>query len=409
MIELKAYQKEAISELRTGSILVGGVGTGKSLTSLAYFFTKVCDGVYDENYIPPKKTKDLYIITTAQKRDKHEWEADANHLLLSTDPEISVSGIKMVIDSWNNIKKYQDVEDAFFIFDEQRLVGYGAWVKAFFKIAKKNDWILLSATPGDQWTDYIPVFIANGFYKNKSEFIAKHVVYKPFTNYPIIQRYLYVGELVKLREKITVYMQGDKATVRGYTSVECFFDKELYSKTIKNMYDYVNDEMIESEPQLRIVLRKIVNTDESRIRKLDGLIRDRNKVIIFYNYNYELDLLKTHFDEIGRTYAEWNGHVHEYIPKTDSWIYLVQYAAGSEGWKCIETDTIIFYSLNYSYRMMEQAAGRIDRMNTPFKHLNYYCMVAKGSIDEAVLSCIKRKENFNEVEYYNFKDLARKY
>ena len=379
-MRLKPYQEKAVSELRTGSILVGGVGTGKTITSLAYYLKKHKD-------IP------LYVITTAQKRDKHEWEMDAAYFCLEI-------GDRFHIDSWNNIKKYEDVKDAFFIFDEQRLVGYGAWVKAFLKIAKKNDWILLSATPGDQWTDYIPVFVANGFYKNKTEFSTRHIVYKPFTSYPIIQRYLEEGLLLKLKSQITVEMRVDRKTIRHVKDIFCEYDKSLYEKTAKDMYNYIDDKMIESEPDFRIQLRRIVNGDKSRVERVIDILKEHKSAIIFYNYNYELDILRSMCIKLRIEYSEWNGHKHEKIPIGEKWVYLVQYTAGSEGWNCISTDTIIFYSLNYSYRTMEQACGRIDRMNTPYIDLYYYYLITPKTIDDAVLRCIKRKKTFNEKRYF---------
>ena len=394
MIDLLPHQKKAVSQLRTGSILVGGVGTGKTLTSLAYYFTKVCNGVYGDIFKQPTKRVPLYVITTAQKRDKHEWELDAAHFLLEPNDIF-------VIDSWNNIKKYEEVSNAFFIFDEQRLVGYGAWVKAFLKIAKHNDWILLSATPGDQWTDYIPVFVANGFYKNKTEFTRRHIVYKPFTNYPCIQRYLDEGRLLELKRRITVDMNVDRSTVRHIEKVECKFDKDLYKRTADNMYNYLDDCMIESDSDYRLQLRRIINSDKSRIKAVNDIFIEHNKVIIFYNYNYELDILVDWCRKLDIPYSQWNGHKHEPICiGAPNWVYLVQYTAGAEGWNCIFTDTMIFYSLNYSYRMMEQASGRIDRMNTPYKDLYYYQLVTPNTIDDAVLRCIKKKKVFNEKKYF---------
>ena len=97
--------------------------------------------------------------------------------------------------------------------------------------------------------------------------------------------------------------------------------------------------------------------------------------------------------------AEWNGHNHEDIPKTSTWVYIVQYTAGAEGWNCIETDTIIFYSQNYSYKVITQSAGRIDRLNTPFTDLNYYHLYSMSPIDLAIKKAFDCKKDFNEKRF----------
>ena len=177
-INLYPHQQDALSRMKNGCILNGGVGSGKSITGLAYYFTQ--EGGSIEPYSPMSNPKDLYIITTAQKRNTMEWEKELSHFLLTTNPEVAYYKNKVIVDSWNNIGKYSNVTDGWFVFDEQRVCGYGAWTKSFLKIAKSNRWILLSATPGDCWLDYVPVFIANGFYKNKTEFTRE--VLPPFFN-----------------------------------------------------------------------------------------------------------------------------------------------------------------------------------------------------------------------------------
>ena len=206
-----SHQVEAVKKMKNGCILWGDVGTGKSRTALLYFYTKVCGGNVDINgsgsWGAPLAPRDLFIITTAKKRDSREWERECVSFSLSDDPEASVGHIKVTVDSWNNIKKYVNVYGAFFIFDENRIVGSGAWVKAFLKIAKKNQWILLTATPGDSWIEYYPIFVANGFFKDKNDFREKHVEMNPFTRYPSIKRYHNVGKLIKYRNMITVSMK----------------------------------------------------------------------------------------------------------------------------------------------------------------------------------------------------------
>lgn len=400
--KLRDYQLDAIDKMKTGCILNGGVGSGKSLTSLSYYYLKQGGSrefLKGGRYSKMKSPKDLYIITTARKRDTMEWEGELAPFLMSTNQEVSEYNNKIIVDSWNNIQKHKDVKDAFFIFDEQRVVGSGAWVKAFLKIAKTNDWILLSATPGDTWSDYIPVFLANGFYKNKTEFLREHAVYSRFTKYPKIEKYINTGKLIRLRRSILIDMTFKRTTTPHHEDIYVKYDLDLYKQITKNRWDIWKEEPIQNAGGLCYALRKVVNTDESRCVKLLEIFEDHPKMIVFYNFDYELDILKNLGYGPNVTVAEWNGHKHEPTPNSDSWVYLVQYTAGAEGWNCITTDTIIFYSQNYSYKIMHQSAGRIDRLNTPFKDLYYYHLKSRSGIDLAIAKALKYKKNFNESSF----------
>lgn len=398
-ISLYDYQIDAVNRMKNGCILCGGVGSGKSRTSLAYYYKEQGGKLGTKSYVDMKNPRDLYIITTARKRDTKEWEGELVPFLLTTNPEVAYYKNKVVIDSWNNIGKYKDVHSAFFIFDEQRVVGSGAWVKAFLNIARKNNWILLSATPGDTWSDYIPVFVANGFYKNKTEFIREHVIYSRFTKYPKIDRFINTGRLIRLRNDILVTMDFKRQTVAHHEDVYCRYDIAKYKDVSKLRWDPYKNEPIINAAGLCYVWRKIVNTDDSRQVALLELFEKHPKMIIFYNFNYELDILKEVFGNVACEVAEWNGHLHQPIPNGKSWVYLVQYTAGAEGWNCITTDTIVFFSQNYSYKVMQQAAGRIDRLNTRFIDLYYYHLKSRSGIDLAISRALSQKRNFNEGKY----------
>ena len=397
-VRLDKHQLIALNELASGKILAGGVGVGKSRTALAWAFIKEMKGSAKINgrgeWKAPEEPRDIYVITTAKKRDELDWQGEAAIFGISTNHEDSIGGIKLTVDSWNNIKKYKGIYGAIFLFDEQRLVGSGQWVKAFLDIARKNRWILLSATPGDTWLDYIPVFIANGFYKNRTEFKQKHVVYENYSKFPKVKQYLGERRLERLRDSILVEMPLDRATTRHelYKIVE--YDRELFRTVLRDRWNPYTQEPIRDVSELYRLMRRVVNEDESRIWEIERLFQKHKRLIIFYNFNYELDILRN----LGTLcpIAEWNGHKHQSIPDTDTWIYLVQYTAGAEGWNCITTDAMVFYSLPYSYKLMEQAKGRIDRLNTPYFDLYYYIFRSAAPIDMAILRTLKRKKNFNE-------------
>lgn len=393
-ISLYKHQEEALKKMKNGCILCGGVGSGKSRTALAYYFTLY--GGQLRPYKQMKKPADLYIITTARKRDQFEWDGDMIPFLMSTNPECNKGSQKVVVDSWNNIKKYQKVYGAFFIFDEQRVVGSGAWVKAFLDITRKNKWILLSATPGDKWEDYIPVFVANGFYKNKSEFVRDHIIYSRFSKFPKVDRYLGTGKLLRLRNELLVDMDFERDTVQHHEDVYVSYDISAYKDLFRNRWNIWKDEPIKNAGELCYCLRKVVNQDTSRQIALLEIFEKHPRLIIFYNFDYELEIITNLYFGEDVEIAQWNGHAHHPVPECKKWVYLVQYTAGAEGWNCIKTDTIVFYSQNYSYKVMIQASGRIDRLNTLYKDLYYYHLKSRSGIDLAISKALKSKKKFNE-------------
>lgn len=405
-MKLYPCQLEAINKMHNGCILCGEVGSGKSLTALGFYYllqqgsmNYLIGGDYHPMVDPPQK---LYIITTARKRDTLEWEGELINFYYSG--EVNSGGNMyaeaVTIDSWNNIGKYADVKNAFFIFDEQRVVGSGAWVKSFLKICKSNEWILLSATPGDTWSDYIPVFIANGFYKNKTEFNREHVIFNRFAKFPMVDRYINTGRLQRLRNGILVNIDMERNTEEHHLYIKCQHSMPDYKQILKDRWNPWNNEPIENASELCYCLRKVLNSDGSRIAQVKDIVKRHKKVIVFYNFDYELEILKEADYGKGVKIAEWNGHKHQDIPvKADSWVYLVQYNAGAEGWNCTLTDTMVFYSQTYSYKQLHQACGRINRMNTPFHDLYYYHLVSTGNIDLAIKSALRNKKKFNEGKY----------
>lgn len=378
-LKLAEHQREALKKLQNGKVLWAGVGAGKSRVAVAY-------------YLKQEQPADIYVITTAKKRDSLDWEKEFARAAIGKESDATVAGV-LHVDSWNNLHKYVGIENAFFIFDEQRLVGAGKWVKSFLKIAKNNEWIVLTATPGDTWLDYIPLFVANGFYKNRTEFKREHVVYNTYTKFPKVDRYVGVGKLVRHRNEILVHMPYARQATRETVVVWVDHDAEALAQVIKKRWNYFEDRPIRDIAELFFVMRRVVNGDPSRLAAIRELLKKHDKLIVFYNYNYELDMLRSLIGEV--PFAEWNGHRHQEIPKTDKWVYAVQYVAGSEGWNCIETDATAFWSLTYSYKNWEQAHGRIDRMNTKFAKLFYYVLRSKSLPDNLVWRALKSKMNFN--------------
>lgn len=371
MLMLYPHQAQAIPQMHDGCILVAGVGSGKSVTALTYY-----------TLINP--TKKIVVITTAKKRDSGEWFADAMSMSLRNE---------LIVDSWNNIANYVGM-NAFFIFDEQRVVGKGAWVDSFLKIAADNHWILLSATPADTWMDLVPVFIANGFYRNKTDFNTAHVKFSRFTKYPKVDGYYDEHILRGYRDQVYVEMPFEKTAVRHEHIIPVEFDRDEERMLYVERWNKDEERPLKDAGEMMRLMRKSANSHWSRYEAIKSLSKEHPRLIVYYNHTYELEILRCLHTELDIPVAEWNGQNHQDIPLGDRWIYLVQYLAGAEGWNCTRTNAIAFYSLPYSYRQLEQAMGRIDRLNTTYTDLHYYILKSRAIIDQGIWKALHRKKNF---------------
>lgn len=396
------HQEEAIKRMFNGCVLNGTVGSGKSRTGLYYYFQRYGGRIEGDEYTfmrQKPKPPDLYILTTAKKRNDKEWEEELIPFLLSTDPKHNQHyGNKVVVDSWQNIKKYDHVTNAFFIFDENKINGKGAWAKSFLKLTKTNEWIILSASNGDRWEDYETLFIAEGFYRNRTEFRNNHLVYSNYGGFPKVVRYLNEARLFRLRDKILIDMDFKRQTEPHHEDVYVQYDIAKYKDVIRTRWDPYKNEPIQQASTLCYILRRIVNEDQSRQVALLELLEDNPRAIIFYNFDNELDILLNLSYPEGTAVAQYNGHKHEPIPEGDKWVYLVNYNA-CEAWNTTRTNCMIFFSQNYSYKVMIQAAGRIDRLTTPYKDLYYYHLRSRSGIDLAIYKALKEKKKFNEKKF----------
>jgi superfamily II DNA or RNA helicase len=201
-------------------------------------------------------------------------------------------------------------------------------------------------------------------------------------------------------------------TTRVINNIEVPHDEELLKKVMEKRWNVFEDRPLTGVADLFSVMRRVVNSSpvnfkKSRLEICQSLMKKHPKLIVFYNFDYELEDLRSlasgltmkgqaGSDPKRLMVSEWNGHKHQLIPQTERWVYLVQYAAGAEGWNCTETDAMVFYSLPYSYKYWQQAHGRIDRMNTPYSKLFYYSLVSKSFIDTAISKCLREKKDFNE-------------
>ena len=188
----------------------------------------------------------------------------------------------------------------------------------------------------------------------------------------------------------------ERHTTRVRKTIYCDYDHDLYKWVVKNRMDPWTNEPLRDAGGVCRILRKVVSDNDWRSDETLRLLASHERVIVFYNYDYELERILAVADRDGRPSAQWNGHRHDPVPRGERWIYICQYTSAAEGWNCTDTDTVLFWSLNYSWRVMEQCEGRIDRLNTPYSRLRYYFLESKSSIDEAIRRSLSLKKVFNE-------------
>ena len=402
-IILKPFQENCLERLSTGKVLAADTGAGKSIMSLAWYLSKECAS--DEHSLKSGAkawtlyhgSPDLYIITTPKKRDSEEWESDLSKFNLVKGRNSKEMGeVNIFIDSWNNIKKYTEIKNSVFIFDEQRAVGSGTWAKSFVKIAKQNHWIMLSATPGDTWSDWCPLMIAKGYYPNRTAFFNKHAVYNPYVKYREIIRWDNTDELEYYRSKMLVTCRMEKKTTRHFEEViaDCSNKYEV-KRAYKERTNPKTGEPFKSASELCAYTRNIINTDPTRSAVGLKIIQMYDRIIIFYTLTDELEGIKWACNKAGRKMYFYNGEIHDQVPTGNNWAYIVQYTAGSEAWNCTTCNAMLFWDLTYSYKQFKQATGRIDRLNTPYSDLYYYAIRSYMPLDLAIRRALREKKDFN--------------
>jgi hypothetical protein len=244
------------------------------------------------------------------------------------------------------------------------------------------------------------MFVANGFYKNRTEFIREHVVFSRFSKFPKVERFVETRKLERLRDQILVDMPYERHTVRHEKLVLVEYDADKYRDIAKSRFNPETEEPFRDVAEFFAYCRKITNSDVSRMGEILRILESHPRLIIFYSFTYELEMLRQLSGILnGYPVGEWNGQKHEEIPDTDKWIYLVQYTAGAEGWNCVTTNAIAFWSLPYSWKAFHQSKGRIDRLNTKYTDLFYYILRSASPIDRAIWKTLMTKKSFNEKRY----------
>lgn len=148
--------------------------------------------------------------------------------------------------------------------------------------------------------------------------------------------------------------------------------------------------------------RQLCNSKDKQQAFIDLINSINDRVVVFYNFDSELDTLKTLVKD--RPIAEVNGHTNteQIYHDNDNCVLFVQYQAGARGLNLQDGNKIIYYSLTLSSDLFEQSKKRIHRIGTKYPCF-YWILQTKDSVEESIYKSLNRQEDYNEELFKAYK------
>lgn len=400
MPTLYDYQKDAVKQLLAGKhFVIAGTGSGKG--AMAVVWAKaVCER---------ENKKNVLVVTTASKSRTNDFQSDAD-LWNGEEWRKSLSSFSVL--SWHKLSAWVSshwggLSDWVIIFDEVAKASAGVssgMGKAFLQIAKKTaDWAGFTATPGDTWIKFYPYFTATKLVVNKTDFISKYCVMQTYRGFPEIVKYRNEDKLKDMWKNISTAPDTTKmlAELPEEThKIIQFKAPSTYKKTLKTRMT-PDGEMLETSGALCAELRRQCFTAEKKQWVKDFVEGLGTNAVFFYNFiktGDELEEVITKALPKGARVWRIDGKRHE-IPTEKTIgrydIVMCQWQSGSEALNFQFMNYWVAIELCYSYSTAIQARGRIKRIGQK-KHMHYSYCLTEGTIEQAVLKCLKNKGEFAE-------------
>lgn len=379
MINLYSYQEEYFKHVKPNYIYDMDTGTGKTIMGLHHHQTYF-------------KDKPLLIVAPASKINEGGWQRTIDE---------HYPNIEYDTCTYNMLgKKWSQYKDWFVIFDEcHRLKNScGVWGKAGYNLTKISaGFILLSATAiPNGWEDSINYFKMFGLAKNKTQFIRNEAITTMDYGYMEILGWKNENKLKNMWKSISRHLSKDEATdLPPLVFENVYFKASATYKTIKKDRIY-NDVLYDNQMKLRHGLRLNTNL-KNKIEYIKDFVDSTNdNIIIFYNYDEELKLLKENIDK--KTYL-CNGSIKDY-PKKSEWdsikntVTLANYKSGSEAVEFTYANIIVYFSPTESYTEYYQSYGRCYR-NGQTKKVTAYKFITDNTIEADIYKALDSKQDFN--------------
>ena len=254
-----------------------------------------------------------------------------------------------------------------FLYSQLRLLGWKITKTAYYNRYIKTE---LRSYGG-------PMFRVVTGYKNVSELKAKLKEYGAV--------FAKAEEVIKLPEK---------KFIKEYSTVSSDYKKFMKDRVIK-----IDDKELTGDSTLskRLYARMLCSAySKDKIARLIDLVNSTSdRVIIFYNFNTELEVLrKVLFD---RPISIVNGQVKDLkeYENNDNSVTLIQYQAGAMGLNLQKANRIIYFSLPERSELFEQSKARICRIGQE-KQCYYHIMMCHKSVEEKIYECLLMRKDYTD-------------
>lgn len=407
--QLYPYQEKYLEGLPSRYMFSASLGVGKSPMALVHYIRKA--------YPQP-----LLILAPASKVRSSDWSRELEEVFAAHNlalPEYQVLSYdkfaynpsndafrKGKRPKWHEFAPDYGGKEWAVIADEVQYCKAPSSnrSKALYHVAKNASFFIgLSGTPmPNGWIDFANYSKIFGFTKGITEFKKKYCDIQTYKGFPEIVGYWRIPELEKQWRSIAKPLSRENATELPERT---FYNIKLKAPRIYFEYlvDRKNEQgvLLDNPSKLAHALRQ--SLAKNKIDRLDEILSSTSdNVVVFYNYELELQLIKEmlakkHKDKM---MFEQNGHKHE-IPPKEAWervhnsVTLAHYKSGATGVEMQYANITIYYSPTYSYAEYEQSKGRTHR-NGQTKKCIYYRFYSVGTIEKNIWECIAQKKDFSE-------------
>ena len=422
------YQQQIVDEKYEDSkALFMQMGTGKTFVSMAFFekserakllvvclATKVDD--WNRDLTDELGLDEVVSLNKGTKKNRELME-DAQYLVISFE---SSWRLDKELVAWVDDDTYIIVDESHKIKNPSSKVG-----KFMRKLGAKTDYkTILTGTPqSNGYIDYYNQFHFLGYLDMNQTNFKKRYAITQMMQYgagPIFQEiigYRNTEELDEMIHNHSVFYDRKLDDEELPDEIPVYFPSYPKYRKISNdkvyefkdgtleIYDTLGAGVMLQRQLASGYISKGGNTEVLDKSKLDWM-RDflegyDERVVVFYNYNAELEQLKQLLERLDRPYSEYNGHRKDLraFQESSEGVVLANYGSASTGINdFVIASTMVMYSLTTSYIDFEQAKKRIDRIGQTKKPL-FYFLIMKGTIDARVYHSLQEGKDFDERMY----------